>query len=87
MNIFDKFIEHYELGFYEDTYVRIQGLLRAYNNFAYANDKEKMTEDGLKQLIFRKAKELGKQVELRYKLSITGEDAEYIIGFGLKEVL
>lgn len=85
MNTFDKFIEHYELGFYEDTYVRTQGLLRAYNNFAYANDKEQMTEDGLKRLIFRKAKELGKHVESRNDVSVTKGLGNYIIGFGPKE--
>lgn len=85
MNTFDKFIEHYELGFYEDTYVRTQGLLRAYNNFAYANDKEQMTEDGLKRLIFRKAKELGQHVESGEKVSVTKGHGNYIIGFGPKE--
>lgn len=85
MNTFDKFINHYELGFYEDTYVRTQGLLRAYNNFAYANNKQQLTEDGLKRLIFRKAKELGKHVESRYTLSPIRGDVEYIVGFGPKE--
>lgn len=85
MNTFDKFINHYKLGFYEDTYVRTHGLLRAYNNFAYANDKEQMTEDGLKRLIFRKAKELGKHVESRNDVSVTKGHGNYIIGFGPKE--
>lgn len=85
MNTFDKFIEHYKLGYYEDTYVRTQGLLRAYNNFACLHGEELVTEDGLKGLIFRKAKELGQHVESGEKVSVTKGLGNYIIGFGPKE--